>query len=462
MGFALFFGKNTWKFISRRPWGRWPSRRHFCAFQGPRRRKAAAGGTFHPPPNVAELEGVRVAPGLRIVPSTKPAATQPQAAPARSAPPQAQSQAAPPGAALARNVSSGLPNTGGPGRTEVVSAAVAYGWQPAGSYVTQDQMNQAKAAIAALNANGQMNGSYEWAKARCMINLAEFVFKEVRTDGSTEYLFKTANMLADRAKAGRLVSMATPQIPGYRRHNPTLWSELNGLIGQRGAQCAPAALACASVSLLGADYETEQGYGSYKDHGVSMVENYKSLAETARKQIAACPEPKAEAPVPVAQAVQVTKPAVRYTAGANALSTSTGSLVVRQGGTVNMSGNRIQNVGDGVENGDAVNRGQLNNAVHEARTYTDNTASSIRSEMASNRKIAAAGVAAAMAMSNGDVAQHPGTFVLGAGMGAYDGSVALGVSGNYLTSSGKTKISGGVAGGTGGKLGLRVGVSMAF
>ncbi|MFE1574125.1 hypothetical protein ACFIQG_20300 [Comamonas odontotermitis] len=131
---------------------------------------------------------------------------------------------------------SGMPasaNAAAPARTKVVSAdTVGYGWQPEGSYVTEEKLQKAKNSLTSMNADGKYSGSYEWSKSRCMVNLAEHTFREVRTDGSTEYLYQTARLLALAAKNGEAVSFKTPQIPGYSRANPDLWAQLQGLESQ--------------------------------------------------------------------------------------------------------------------------------------------------------------------------------------------------------------------------------------
>ncbi|WP_136574980.1 OmpA family protein [Lampropedia puyangensis] len=198
-----------------------------------------------------------------------------------------------------------------PNRTAVLSADVRYGWQP--RYVTDHHIAALTNDIMQANAHGQLANTYEWAKARCMVNLAAYTYRETRTDGVTEYLYGTAGLYAHAANTGQTVALSTPQIPGYVRYNQNLWNELKRMEDSEGARCALPALACGSVALLGADYEFNQGYGQHYKHGQMMLDDYRSFANAAQSQIKACATPAAPPPPPVPQ-----EP-VMYTASAQAL-----------------------------------------------------------------------------------------------------------------------------------------------
>ncbi|TNH25666.1 YadA-like family protein, partial [Testudinibacter sp. TR-2022] len=98
---------------------------------------------------------------------------------------------------------------------------------------------------------------------------------------------------------------------------------------------------------------------------------------------------------------------------------------------------RITNVADGVNASDAATVGQVSRAL-------GNVHSSLKQEIQQTRKIASQGIAASMAMNLDLPQQHPGEVAIGVGTAMYDGQSAVALGGNYLTNSGKIKISLGV------------------
>jgi autotransporter adhesin len=111
----------------------------------------------------------------------------------------------------------------------------------------------------------------------------------------------------------------------------------------------------------------------------------------------------------------------------------------------------ISNVAPGVRDTDAANVGQVKGLSNTVSRRLDSM------ERGSNRAIASTA-----ALSFQPVQQHPGQFVMSAGLGHYQGETALGVGGNYLFKSGRQKIYAGVAGASGGKPVVQVGFSAAF
>jgi autotransporter adhesin len=111
----------------------------------------------------------------------------------------------------------------------------------------------------------------------------------------------------------------------------------------------------------------------------------------------------------------------------------------------------ISNVAPGVRDTDAANVGQVKGLASSVDRRLDSM------ERGSNRAIASTA-----ALSFQPVQQHPGQFVMSAGLGHYQGETALGVGGNYLFKSGRQKVYAGVASASGGKPVVQVGFSAAF
>ena len=120
----------------------------------------------------------------------------------------------------------------------------------------------------------------------------------------------------------------------------------------------------------------------------------------------------------------------------------------------------ITGVADGVAANDVATKGQLDRAVASNERRVNDLSDTVET----NRKVAAQGVASAMAMSIDYPAQHPGEWAAGAGMGHYDGATSLALGVNYLSQSGKMKVFGayGQALSGGSKPAGKVGVGFVF
>ena len=126
-------------------------------------------------------------------------------------------------------------------------------------------------------------------------------------------------------------------------------------------------------------------------------------------------------------------------------------------GSDTTKGVTIHNVAAGVAPTDAVNVGQLNNAIVGAEQYTDNAVNQLRGVIDDNRKRASAGAASGMAMANMPQAYIPGKSMMSAGVANYDGQTALSIGMSSLSDNGRwvIKASGSVA--TSGKVGIGAG-----
>lgn len=97
------------------------------------------------------------------------------------------------------------------------------------------------------------------------------------------------------------------------------------------------------------------------------------------------------------------------------------------------AGQRVTNIGDGVQNNDAVNIGQLNAAVEKnlqnARAYTDQMISGVEKDIDHNKKLAAGGTSTAIAIANLPQAM-PGHSMVSVAGGTFGGqaAAAIGVS----------------------------------
>jgi outer membrane protein OmpA-like peptidoglycan-associated protein len=121
-----------------------------------------------------------------------------------------------------------------------------------------------------------------------MLNLASHTYRETRTSGVTEYLYKTGVALAQHAEAGKTIHWSTPAIPGYPRAYSAQWQRLEAIHQSSGGRCARAALACGAIALLGAEYERGEGYESDKTHGEQFRNEANRLISAAAQQAATC------------------------------------------------------------------------------------------------------------------------------------------------------------------------------
>lgn len=112
---------------------------------------------------------------------------------------------------------------------------------------------------------------------------------------------------------------------------------------------------------------------------------------------------------------------------------------------INISGANGDRVLTGVANGvnpnDAVNVSQLREYQNQNSTHLN----ALNNKIERNRKVSSQGIASVAAMSIEYPEQEPGHVATGFGFGTYDGENAIGWGINYLATTGKTKLYGGVA-----------------
>jgi len=109
------------------------------------------------------------------------------------------------------------------------------------------------------------------------------------------------------------------------------------------------------------------------------------------------------------------------------------------GGDLDMTNGQIRNLAAGTRAGDAINYGQLQNAI----------------------KKVAAGLASVSAMANIPNVTEGKTFAMGVGLGHHDGESAFAVGASYRVNK-ATVVRGSVAGGTTGKPTVGAGVSYSW
>jgi autotransporter adhesin len=132
---------------------------------------------------------------------------------------------------------------------------------------------------------------------------------------------------------------------------------------------------------------------------------------------------------------------------------------------------RVTNVAAGTQTTDAVNVGQLNEAMASAvgnlpagmttKDYTDQQISAMQNSVNQVAKNAYAGVAAAMAMPNLTPSQ-PGNTVVAAGAGNYKSGGAVGFGATYRSRDGRWLVNGAVSVTTTGDAGVRAQVGYEF
>ncbi|WP_336600034.1 YadA family autotransporter adhesin [Paraburkholderia bengalensis] len=167
--------------------------------------------------------------------------------------------------------------------------------------------------------------------------------------------------------------------------------------------------------------------------------------------------------------------------GANAKATADHAVALGDGSvadrantvSVGSAGNerQIANVAAGTQKTDAVNVGQLNEAVSSAvgnlpagmtaKDYTDQQIGAMQHSVNEVAKNAYAGVAAAMAMPNLTPSQ-PGNTVVAAGAGNYKSGSAVGVGATYRSRDGKWLVNGALSVTTSGDAGVRAQVGYEF
>jgi trimeric autotransporter adhesin len=153
--------------------------------------------------------------------------------------------------------------------------------------------------------------------------------------------------------------------------------------------------------------------------------------------------------------------------GNGATSSGTNSVAVGansdDGGRTNVvsvgsvsSQRQVTNVAAGTQDTDAVNVGQLNDAVGQANTYTNAQISGLRSDLDSVHKDANAGTASAIAMANLPQAVLPGEKVVAMGGGTFGGESAMAVGLSLATQ--KWMVKGSVTTDSRGSVGAGAGV----
>ncbi|WP_180296280.1 YadA-like family protein, partial [Snodgrassella communis] len=131
---------------------------------------------------------------------------------------------------------------------------------------------------------------------------------------------------------------------------------------------------------------------------------------------------------------------------------------------INISGANGDRILTGVANGvnpnDAVNVSQL----RDYQVQNSSRLNALNNKIDHNRKVSSQGIASVAAMSIEYPEQEPGHVATGFGFGTYDGENAIGWSINYLATTGKTKVYGGVAQafGSGTRAVGKVGISFVF
>jgi autotransporter adhesin len=88
---------------------------------------------------------------------------------------------------------------------------------------------------------------------------------------------------------------------------------------------------------------------------------------------------------------------------------------------------QVTNVAAGTADTDAVNVGQLSDAVGQANNYTNSQITGLRSDVDGYRRDADAGTASAIAMANLPQAVLPGEKVVALGGGTFGGQSAMAV-----------------------------------
>lgn len=178
-----------------------------------------------------------------------------------------------------------------------------YGWQGAGNYITGKQLKEVEVRIRSqMPAEPENSPAYQ--KALCSIELAKWTYREVNTKGITEHLVATALQQSAQAQAG-VVPPQSETLPGTPRQYQAAWARLEELKQQPGSQCAIKALSCADVALLGLEYETKEGYGRHRNHGIYFRDQAENLLNQADSQAQACAAEESQPAPPPVQTVSL-------------------------------------------------------------------------------------------------------------------------------------------------------------
>ena len=169
---------------------------------------------------------------------------------------------------------------------------VTYGWQGAGNYITGKQLAGVEQHIRShAPVNADSNRAFQ--KALCTVDLAKHSYRETNTKGITEHLAGEALALSAAAQQNANPGQMAP-LPGTPRLYADHWFQIASLKqAAEGKQCAVTQLECAEVALAGAEYETREGYGRHRNHGVAWLKQAEQLLAEGEVAVAACTEPAA-------------------------------------------------------------------------------------------------------------------------------------------------------------------------
>jgi hypothetical protein len=138
---------------------------------------------------------------------------------------------------------------------------------------------------------------------------------------------------------------------------------------------------------------------------------------------------------------------------------TTGQITVgknKGGQEVNMAGIDGNRVVSGVANGEiasnstqAINGGQMFDVIQSLENQSNSRYNNLNQSINHNRKVAAQGIASAMAMQIDMPEANPDGWAGGVGMATYDGQTAMAVGTHYLSKTGKHKFSTSISTGLG-------------
>lgn len=165
-------------------------------------------------------------------------------------------------------------------------AEYRHGWQGAGNYISAKDLESVEAQIRS-NAPKDPDFSPAYQKALCSIELAKWSYREVDTKGITEYLTSSAIRLSEQAHQ-EIIPSQSSTLPGTARQYHAAWARLEELKQRPGSQCAIQELSCADVALLGLEYETKEGYGKFKQHGIHFRDEADKLLNQAEINTEKC------------------------------------------------------------------------------------------------------------------------------------------------------------------------------
>jgi autotransporter adhesin len=162
--------------------------------------------------------------------------------------------------------------------------------------------------------------------------------------------------------------------------------------------------------------------------------------------------------------------------GSNAVASASGSVALGAGSVADRANSvsvgsvgserQITNVGAGTSTTDAVNLGQLNNAIGAAMTsstaYVDTRIAALSFDLGRVRRDAEGGTAAAMALQALPQAYGPGMGMFGMGVSHWQGESAVAIGLSKATPGGKVVIKAGATYNTRGQGGANAGIGFAF